>query len=347
MIRLIAPLLAFSLLGSEEPTVIADGSSPQIAVDTRGTIRLVFGRRDSIFVVTSSDNARSFGAPTFVGAVPNMHLGNTRGPTIASSATRSAIMAIDNKGTISIFELDHRADRWTRRREPLNSAEGSAPEGLGTIAADDADNFYTTWLDLREGRQNQIYFAKLGKAGAKTVDRRIYASPAGHVCECCRPTVAISGRNVAVMFRNWIDGARDLYVIQSTNAGATFSQAAKLGQGTWKLDACPMDGGDMTVSTTGDVVTAWRRELDIFVARPGQTEARVASGRSPMLATNGKKTALVWQDGRDIRLRSLDSDRVTVVGQGRLPQVAILRDGNTLVAWEADGKVILRSIQME
>ena len=344
MIRLLAPLLAFSLFGSEEPTVIADGSSPQIAVDTRGTIRMVFGRRDSIFVVTSGDNARSFGAPALVAVVPNMHLGNTRGPTIASSATRSAIMAVDNKGTISIFELDHRANRWTPRPGPLNSAEGSAPEGLGTIAADDADNFYATWLDLREARQNQIYFAKLGRAGAKTIDRRIYASPAGHVCECCRPTVAASGRNVAVMFRNWLDGARDLYVTRSTDGGATFSEAAKLGQGTWKLDACPMDGGDMAISAKGEVLTTWRRELDIYVARPGKAEERVATGRSPMLATNGKNTTVVWQDGRDIKLRSLGSDNVSIVGQGRLPQIAFLGDGKTLVAWEADGKVFFRRL---
>ena len=344
MIRLFAPLLAFSLVASEEPTLIADGSSPQIAVDTRGTIRMVFGRRDSIFVVTSIDNARTFGGPTLVAVVPNMHLGNTRGPTIASSASRSAVMAVDNKGTISIFELDHRANRWSRRPGPLNSVEGSAPEGLGTIAADDADNFFATWLDLREGKQNQIYFAKLGKIEAKTVDRRIYASPAGHVCECCRPTVAVSDRHVGVMFRNWLDGARDLYVVRSTDGGATFSEATKLGQGTWKLDACPMDGGDLTLGATGELVSAWRRELDIFVARPGQTEYRVAGGRSPMLATNGKSTTVVWQDGRDIKMRTLDSEEVTVVGQGRLPQVAILRDGKTLVAWEAGGKVVFRRL---
>ena len=245
---------------------------------------------------------------------------------------------------VSVFELDHRATRWTRRPEPLNSADGSAPEGLGTIAADDADNFYATWLDLRDGRQNQIYFAMVGTAKAKSVNRRIYASPAGHVCECCRPTVAVSGRQVAVMFRNWLDGARDLYVARSTDGGTTFSEAAKIGQGTWKLDACPMDGGDMVIGRTGDVITTWRRELDIYVVRPGQPERRIAAGRSPMMATNGLKTMIVWQDGQDIKLRSLDSEEVMVVGQGRLPQVAILPDGKTLVAWEANGRVNVRKI---
>lgn len=183
MVRLVILFLAATIANAQEaPVLIREGSSPQIAVDTRGTIRMVFGRSDSIFVVTSTDDARSFSAAAVVGVVPGMHLGNTRGPTIASSANRSAILAIDTKGTLSVFELDHRANRWLRRPQPLNTADGSAPEGLGTVAADNADNFYFTWLDLRDERQNQIYFAKLAKgATGLPANRKIYSSPDGHV----------------------------------------------------------------------------------------------------------------------------------------------------------------------
>jgi hypothetical protein len=305
---------------------------------------MVFGRSDSIFVVTSTDDARSFSAPTVVGVVPGMHLGNTRGPTIASSANRSAILAIDTKGNLTVFELDHRTKRWSRRAQPLNTVDGSAPEGLGTVAADDADNFYFTWLDLRDARQNQIYFARLAKGTTGSpVNRKVYASADGHVCECCRPTVAVSGREVAVMFRNWLAGARDLYVIRSRDGGAGFSDATKLGNGSWKLDACPMDGGAMSISERGDILTTWRRELEIYLARPGKAEQRIATGRSPMLATRGKHSVMVWQEGSDIMLRALDADAARVVGQGRLPQVALLRGGKTLVAWERDGNVYFRT----
>lgn len=346
MVRLLTLFLAAAAANAQEaPILVREGSSPQIAVDSRGTIRMVFGRSDSIFVVTSTDDARSFSAATVVGVVPGMHLGNTRGPTIASSANRSAILAIDTKGKLSVFELDHRTNRWLRRPDPLNTVDGSAPEGLGTVAADNEDNFYFTWLDLRDARQNQIYFAKLAKgATARPANRKVYSSPDGHVCECCRPTVAAPGREVAVMFRNWLGGARDLYIMRSRDGGATFSDATKLGHGTWKLDACPMDGGAMTLSDRGEVVTTWRRELEIYVARPGQAEERIATGRAPMLASRGKNTVVVWQDGRDIKLRAVDAVAATVVGQGRLPQVALLRDGTTLVAWERDGKVYFRKL---
>jgi hypothetical protein len=146
------------------------------------------------------------------------------------------------------------------------------------------------------------------------------------------------------MFRNWLDGARDLYLTRSSDGGATFTPATRLGVGTWKLNACPMDGGSMTLGSNGDVATIWRRELDIFFARPGQPEERIATGRSPMMSVNGKTAVVVWQDGKDIKLRSLDSDVIIVVGQGRLPQVITLRDGKTLVAWEQNGRVYFRRL---
>jgi hypothetical protein len=346
MARLLPLFFVASFAAAQEPPIfVREGSSPQIAMDRGGVVRMVMGRSDSIFVVTSTADARSFSAPTLVGVIPGMHLGNTRGPVIASSTNRSAILAVDTKGTITVFELDHRTNRWARLPAPLNTVEGSAPEGLATIAADGADNFYATWLDLREARQNQIYFARVGNKGDRSAANRIlYASPDGHVCECCRPTVVASGRHVAVMFRNWLDGARDLYLTRSSDGGATFTPATRLGVGTWKLDACPMDGGSMILRSNGDVATVWRRELDIYVAGPGQPEERFATGRSPMMAAKGKTAVVVWQDGRDIKLRSLDSDVVTVVGQGRLPQVLTLRDGKTLVAWERDGRVYFRKL---
>src|SRR5687768_16051527 len=128
--------LAASAAIQEPATLVREGSSPQIAVDAGGTIRMVFGRKDTIFVVTSTDHGRSFGPATVVGVVPAMHLGNTRGPTIASSRRRTIVLSADSRGALTTFELDHRSNRWTRHARPLNDASGSAPEGLATIAAD-------------------------------------------------------------------------------------------------------------------------------------------------------------------------------------------------------------------
>jgi hypothetical protein len=343
MMRVLA-LLAFASVAAaqDSATTVREGSSPQIAVDAGGTVRMVFGRKDTIFVVKSTDDGRTFGAATVVGVVPAMHLGNTRGPTIASSRTRTVVLSANNKGTLATFELDHRKDRWVRHARPLNDAEGSAPEGLATIAADNDDNFYAVWLDLRQGRQNNIYFTKVPLvADNPTANRQIYASPNGHVCECCRPSIAVSGRRIAIMFRNWVGGARDLYLTRSSDGGKTFSPATKLGSGTWKLDACPMDGGALALAANGDVQTVWRRELTIFTATATGGETEVASGKAPMLDARNGLAYLVWQDGANIKLR-MPGKADQVVGQGRLPQVKALRTGAVLVAWERAGSVYYR-----
>ena len=326
------------------PEVVFDGSSPQLAVDSRGVIRMVYGHADTVLVATSRDDGESFGSPVVVGVVPGMHLGNTRGPVVASGANYSLVATTDKTGNTHLFQLDHRTGRWTRRPISLNTVDGSAPEGLGTIAAGTNDVFHATWLDYRESRQTHIYFATIpANASAPIQNRRIYASPDGHVCECCRPTVAANGRTVAVMFRNWVAGARDLYLIESRDSGRSFQEARKLGVGTWPLTACPMDGGSMVVAP-GGIATVWRRELDIYHAVPGNPETKIGTGRNPMMSARDGISYVVWQDGPAIRLRTLPAGDETIVGEGRLPQVLALSRGRVLVAWERSGRVYTRRI---
>ena len=343
ILRLVALL---ATLSSDPATLVREGSSPQLAIDPRGTIRMVFGRRDTIFAVTSRNDGASFSSAVVVGIVPKMHLGNTRGPTIASSNTRSVVIAPDQAGDIAMFQLDHTTNRWTRLRGVLNDTPGSAPEGLATVAADNRGEFYAVWLDLRQQRQNQIYLGIVPLAGAaRRANRLVYASPDGHVCECCRPSIAIAGRAVGIMFRNWLSGSRDMYAVQSADGGGTFGSAQKLGDGTWKLDACPMDGGSVTVAAQGPLTSVWRRESSVYFAEAGRSEVRIGEGRSPMMSRRGAFAHIVWQDGASVKLQRVgNTEEPLIVGEGRLPQVLTLAGGGALVAWERGGSVYFRRL---
>ena len=57
---------------------------------------------------------------------------------------------------------------------------------------------------------------------------------------------------VAVMWRNWLNGSRDMFAALSSDGGKTFATAQKLGSGTWKLNGCPMDGGSIAVRSPLD-----------------------------------------------------------------------------------------------
>ena len=149
----------------------------------------------------------------------------------------------------------------------VNDDPGSAREGLHGMASGPNGLLFCAWLDLRHG-STQIYGASSADNGRTwSDDRRIYASPSGTVCECCHPSVAISSRgSVYVMWRNLLDGNRDMYVAKSGDNGQTFDPAEKIGIGSWKLNACPMDGGDLAVSASGSLSTIWRREREVFPA---------------------------------------------------------------------------------
>lgn len=214
-------------------TILAPGDQPQLTVDAKGKIRLVYGENDNIYFSTSSDNGKTFSLPQLVAQVNEMHLGMTRGPQLATSGDYSLITAMDKKGNIHAFKQSHKTGKWERIAN-VNSVDGSAPEGLMSIAADESNNFYAVWLDLRKDKMNNICFASL-KNSKWSTNKFVYKSPDEHVCECCKPSITVKGKTVAIMFRNWLRGSRDLYFITSKDGGQNFSDAQKLGNGTWPL----------------------------------------------------------------------------------------------------------------
>ena len=120
---------------------------------------------------------------------------------------------------------------------------------------------------------------------------RVYQSPDGHICECCQPVAAVDAQGrVAVMWRNWLGGTRDLYLTTSADGGKTFAAAQKLGTGTWKLNGCPMDGGAVAFNPLGKPLAVWRRKKAVAHSNAIRQEVK---GQSQTLKNIEGKTG--WQ----------------------------------------------------
>ena len=145
--------LLFTLITAYPQTEIGVGEQPQVAIDQSGTIRLVYGKADEIYYSRSIDGGKTFSQPKVVGRICEMHLGMTRGPQLASSKDLSVVTAIDKKGNIHTFTLNHKSDKWEKAGN-VNDTDGSAPECLMIISADNKNNFYSVWIELREIRKN-------------------------------------------------------------------------------------------------------------------------------------------------------------------------------------------------
>jgi hypothetical protein len=337
-----ATLLLITSIVAYPQTRLAPGKQPQLAIDVSGTIRLIFGEADKIYAATSTDGGKSFSSPGLVGEVAGMHLGHTRGPQLASSKDFSLVAAMDKTGNIHAFLLTHKTGKWEKIQN-VNSVNGSAPEGLMDIGANDDNTFYATWLDLREGRNNNICFASLENE-TWSENRFVYRSNNDHVCDCCKPSVTAKGKTVSVMFRNWLNGARDLYLATSTDGGKTFSQAQKLGKGTWQSNACPMDGGGLLMDNAGNTHTFWRRDNNLYYAQPGGEENRISAGRGAGIG-GGKNVYLTWEENGSIRIQNLNGAQ-TVVAQGSAARLVELETGGVVAVWENDEQVWFKTLSV-
>ena len=337
-------LAALSISFAPNSTVIIDsGKQPQITIDNRETIRIIYGNDDKIYCASSIDNGVTFPDLQMVGEVKEMHLGMSRGPQAASSKNYTLVSAIDKKGTIHVFQLNHQTGKWTKGGF-INDVEGSAPEGLMSIAADKSDNFYAVWLDIREDKKNKICFAKTNDKGTSwTKNKIVYISPDKTVCECCKPTISVSQSKVAIMFRNWLKGSRDLYLMQSGNKGISFNSPVKLGNGTWKLNGCPMDGGGLTVNEKGKTNTVWQREGGIFYSIPNQEEKQIGTGRNCSII-DAKNPIITWQDGKKLKLKELNKGEILEVAEGSFMKAIRSKDNKIICTWEKEGKIIFKNL---
>ncbi|MBS1528613.1 MAG: hypothetical protein JST19_23405 [Bacteroidetes bacterium] len=304
---------------------------------------MVYGQTDKIYYLESHDGGLTFSKPAMIAEVPGMPLGMSRGPQLATSRRYTIVTVMDKPGNIHWFRLDNATGKW-HAMGLINDQKGSAPEGLMHIAADRNDHFYAVWLDIRTGRSNQPYFADLPANAVKwSKNRIVYQSPEGHTCECCQPHIAVNGAEVDIMFRNWLNGSRDLYLVTSHNCGASFSKAQKLGNGTWKLNGCPMDGGGLVAGGT-TAQTTWQRQGTIYYCKPGQPEVDLGPGRNSTIAISNGQTVVSFQSEDTLKLVSLPGRKEQTVGTGEFIKSAALPDNKLACVWEKDGKIFFREM---
>lgn len=165
----------------------------------------------------------------------------------------------------------------------------------------------------------------------------------GHVdvCECCKPSIAVKGKNVSKMFRNWLKGSRDLYLITSVNRGKTFSEAQKLGLGTWPLKGCPMDGGGLSVDSENYIRTAWQRDGIVYYAEPGNLEEKIGEGR----AVGTSENLIHWQKGSDLFFKRINGDQQKA-GEGTVLKVLQLKNKSMLAVWEKGDQIHAREYEI-
>lgn len=314
---------------------IAAGQMPNISTDNSGIVHLVYGSGDSILYSSSSDKGASFSSPTVISVLAELAASHMRGPQIATTTNGLVVTACTNQGNIFSFTRDE-TGKWSQAIK-VNDVDTVAKENLMALSAD-GNNTFAVWLDLRDGH-NRIYGAKSGDGGKSwSKNFLIYTSPDTTVCECCKPSVVVKGNNVYVMFRNWLNGNRALYLIQSSNGGNSFGQAQKLGDGSWALNGCPMDGGGLVISKNGNAETVWNRKGVIYACEPGREESKLGEGKNCTMESINGKNVYAWVEDRNVIVLKPQGKK-EILGKGQLPVIKALNNEHVLCVWENDKQV--------
>ena len=325
-------------------------ASPSLAVAADGTAFAVFAVDDEIQGVLSTDGGGRFSAPFRVGSAGRLESGLARGPRAAAMPDRLVVAAICGEtlrgqdGNLLAWRSDDRGRSW-KGPVRVNDVVNSAREGLFALAASPEGALVAVWLDLRH-EQTQLWGA-WSDDGGKTWGANIplYASPDGSICECCAPSVTFDPTapgEAVVLWRNSLGGNRDMYaLVVKRGETPSASKARPLDTHHWALQACPMAGGGVAVSSQGTWLTFWRREQGLYTSAPGLGEVHVGDGRETAAAAGPEGFHLVWTDGQGRVLTALARAvtgglEAAPLGQGLNAVVAGAPDGRgpVLAAWE-------------
>lgn len=319
------------------PQELRGAVQPQVAVSAKGEVYVVFGRNGSFYCAASLDEGRTFKRPVLVGSLAKAALGMRRGPRIAATERGVVVSAISHAdgNVVAWFSPDQGAT-WSAAAR-INSVTNAAREGLHAMAGDSKGTVHAAWLDLRNGK-TELWGASSPDGGRTWgANHLIYKSPDGHICECCHPSLAVDGRGrLWVMWRNWLEGARDMYASMSEDGGRTFSPARKLGSGTWTLKGCPMDGGQFAFGADGGLLSVWRRDKAIVAA--GETGESVLSeqGLQPVVGVGGGTVFHLWQRGPRLMLKKGSAEPVALAESGAFAAIASASPAATpVVVWES------------
>jgi hypothetical protein len=345
--------------GALEPLVLSaapgGAKQPSVAVDAKGGVHVAFVAGGRIVVASRPAGEASF-ADHAVADASGAACGMRRGPRIAACAGALVVSWIESrfdpgkKAVVGSRNLvagrSTDGGRTWSPPSPVNRHPAACGEGLHALAAGPGKALYAAWLQpAEEGKRGTVIrLARSEDAGATwSGECTVYASPSGTVCECCHPSVAAGPDGaVAVMFRNSLEGARDMFVALSPDQGRTFAPARRLGRGTWPLKACPMDGGGLAFGPGGVLFTAWRREATVFLMGAGDAEEEAGPGAQPWVGgVPGGAAFAAWTDpGGDLLAASLGTParevrRVPAAGDRCVyPVVAGSASGVVFAAWE-------------
>jgi len=111
-----------------------------------------------------------------------------------------------------------------------------------------------------------------------------------------------------------------------------------LGNGSWALNGCPMDGGGLAINENGSAETVWNRKGIIYACEQGNEEKKLGEGRNCAIESVNGKNIYAWVKDGNIVVMKPKGTQVNL-GKGQLPLLKALGNDQIICVWENDKQI--------
>ena len=306
------------------PLRVPDGGiQPQVAVDERGTIHLVYFRGEpahgDISYVRSTGG--TFSRP--------IRVNHQSGSAIATGTVRGAQIAVGRNGRVHVAwngsgiavpkvqsgtgplmyaRLDDAGKDFEPERNIIQKAYGI--DGGSAVAADREGHVYVAWHAPGPGEQGEanrrVWVARSSDEGRTFEGETPVSEPSTGACGCCAlGAFADTRATLYLLYRSAFETMnRDMYLLASRDSGRRFSSALV---DRWNAGACVMSTQAFAEGPEA-VLTAWETQGQVYFGRIDRSSGRVSgitsapgtdrTRKHPALAVDSNGNVLfAWTEG--------------------------------------------------
>lgn len=231
-------LPAAASAGDPGQVLASDAIQPQVAVDPKGNVHVVFLHKGNVAVCSSTDRGKTFTQPAVaIDATGKARGGRQRGPRIGADAKGNLVVTCpltfdpaeaSKKYPVAELYLTTSTDGGKTWAKPIrvNEIDRKAPEALHWLAVAPDGTAHIAWLDMRDRKRGQDLFYATARAGKVSKNVKI----AQEVCECCAPGLAVDGKgNPLASYREGgAKESREIFVLRSADGGASFGKGVRV-----------------------------------------------------------------------------------------------------------------------
>jgi hypothetical protein len=324
LVLLAAPAIAFASDPAVTVRRVPDGGlEPRAAIDSRGTLHLIYFKGDprhgDVFYVRSTDAGVHFSKPLRVNneAESALIIGGVRGPQIAIGKNDHVHVAWTGSdramprspiaGPPMLYTRTNDASDAFEPQRNLMTRTGHL-DGGGSIAADDTGNVYVAWhgsADKKDDSESArrvwlAHSADDGKTFApetspETSPETPTDAPPLGACACCALQVFLApDHRPQVLFRSAREMVHRDMVLVSFDAALAHADAMKLSE--WQIGKCVMS----TADAAGGML-AWESNNEILLTLlSSKTPPQPIRGKNPkhpsIARSNAGETLVAWTE---------------------------------------------------